>query len=75
MTFVTDSTLVWENNPFEGSVRLSDGGYSTMSVGEVLVYLRGQWRAVCADNFTGAAADSVCRQLGYTNSNGHYQAQ
>ena len=41
-----------------------------MSMGEVMVYLRGLWGAVCADNFTGAAADSVCRQLGYTNSNG-----
>ena len=39
-------------------------------MGEVMVYLRGLWGAVCADNFTDAAADSVCRQLGYTNSNG-----
>ena len=44
-----------------------------MSMGEVMVYLRGLWGAVCADNFTDAAADSVCRQLGYTVSNDHYQ--
>ena len=43
-----------------------------MSVGEVMVYLKAKWGAVCADNFTDAAADSLCRQLGYTNSNGHY---
>ena len=71
MTFVPDSAHIWDN-PFEGSVHLYGG--NIISMGEVLVYLREQWGAVCADNFTGAAADSVCRQLGYTNSNGHYQA-
>ena len=59
---------MWDN-PYEGSVRIEG---ATMSTGTVLVYLRSMWGGVCADNFTSAEADSVCRQLGYTDSNGFY---
>ncbi|KAL5469521.1 hypothetical protein EMCRGX_G030784 [Ephydatia muelleri] len=66
-----NSTQIWQN-PFEGYVRLIG---PSQSAGELLVYLKGQWGAVCADNFTKAEADSVCRQLGYTDSNGHQPAR
>ena len=67
LILLLDSTQIWQN-PFEGYVRLIG---PSQSAGELLVYLKGQWGAVCADNFTKAEADSVCRQLGYTDSNGH----
>ena len=65
--WVPGTTYIW-NNPLEGSVRLLK---FPSNYGELQVYLKGLWGAVCADHFTKAEADSVCRQLGYTDSNGY----
>eukprot|EP00731_Ephydatia_muelleri_P017884 Em0010g982a len=53
--------------PYEGQVRLI-GPYP--SKGVVEIYLRSEWGGVCCDNAAFTEANSVCRQLGYTNANG-----
>ena len=67
----TDPTRSWDN-PYSGQVRLVGG--STVNQGLVEVYCNGQWGTVCAGPTLGSltqsrgVANSVCRQLGYTNS-------
>ena len=53
--------------PYDTQVRLIDGAYPSSGILEV--YLNNQWGTVCYDEFTSSAADTACRQLGYTNSN------
>ena len=58
------ASRLWDN-PFTGQVRLSHGNYS--SQGLVEVYCNGQWGTVCDDSFfQNELADTICRQLGYT---------
>ena len=56
----------WSPQPYAGQVRLVGGAYA--SEGKLEVYLNGEWGAVCSDGFDGIAANSVCRQLGYTRA-------
>ncbi|XP_022096110.1 deleted in malignant brain tumors 1 protein-like [Acanthaster planci] len=53
---------IW-SNATEGDVRLS-GGRSVLD-GLVEIYHKGQWGAVCNDNFDTDSAAVVCHQLGY----------
>ena len=49
-------------------VRLVGGGSS--SEGRLEVLYNGIWGTVCDDGFSMSAADTVCRQLGYTGAIG-----
>ena len=61
-----DTTDYYGVGQFDGMVRLRGG--SIQSEGLVEVYCNGQWGTVCDDQFGPNEADTVCRQLGYTNS-------
>lgn len=50
--------------PYSGSLRVVGGPFS--SVGTLELYLKGKWQNICYNKFTSGAADSACRQLGYT---------
>ena len=56
------------DNPYNTQVRLTNGDYPSM--GYVLIYLNEQWGPVCNEIDNGAA-DSVCKQMGYTNAASH----
>ena len=55
-------------SPYDTQVRLQGGTYR--SSGTLEVYLNSQWGTVCYDEleFDTDAANTACRQLGYTNS-------
>ena len=55
-------------SPYDTQVRLQGGAYP--SSGTVEVYLNNQWGTVCYNEilFDTYAANTACRQLGYTNS-------
>ncbi|XP_064597469.1 scavenger receptor cysteine-rich type 1 protein M160-like [Liolophura sinensis] len=50
--------------PPVSQIRLADG---TDTSGRVEVFYDGQWGTVCDDDMTNFTADSICRQLGYTD--------
>ena len=60
-----DSTRLW-SNPYNGMVRLTGGVYT--NEGLVEVYCNGQWGTVCDDGFGRTDADTVCKQLGYSEA-------
>ena len=60
----TGSTSIW-SSPYAGQVRLR-GSLPSQGIAEI--YIKGQWESICYDNVQSFVADSVCRQLGYTNS-------
>ena len=63
---------------YSGQVRLvneMENSSMSMSSGRVEIHKNGVWGTVCNKNFNQAAADSVCRQLGYTNALDIYAAQ
>ena len=52
---------------YSGSLRiLSEDGI--LSRGYLQMYLEGEWRHICQDQMTVGAANSACRQLGYTSA-------
>ena len=61
----TDSARL-DDSPYLMQVRLANSVHR--SEGRVEVYCNGQWGTVCGDNFDSFAADTVCRQLGYTTA-------
>lgn len=63
--FPLDNTLITAN-PYNGQVQLIGNGVK--SSGLVEIFLHNQWGTICGQHFNEAAADSVCRQLGYTNA-------
>lgn len=68
LVVITGNTTITEN-PYDGQVRLVSEDDGVKSNGKLEVYLNNNWRAVCSDEgFMAPEADSVCRQLGYTNS-------
>ena len=68
LVVITGNTTITEN-PYDGQVRLVGGDDGVKSDGRLEIYLNNIWRAVCSEGFTETAeADSVCRQLGYTNA-------
>ena len=64
-TDTTDSTRIWNSNPYPGMIRLQGGNYS--NVGRVEVYCNGQWGTICDDGFGSTDARTICKQLGYNN--------
>ena len=60
---VTDSTRIWDSNPFSGMIRLQGGDYS--NEGRVEVYCNGQWGTICSTGFDNTDANTICKQLGY----------
>ena len=67
MIFVTDTTRIWNSNPFSGMIRLHGANYSNH--GRVEVYCNGEWGTMCNNGFSSNDAQTVCKQLGY---NGYY---
>ena len=65
VVFVTDTTRIWNSNPFSGMVRLQEGSYPNQ--GRVEVYCNGQWGTICDDGFSSTDARTICKQLGYNN--------
>ena len=55
---------------YDTEVRLSNGTWPSTGVLEVYVQDKRKWGTVCSSNFNQAAADSACRQLGYTSALG-----
>ena len=61
--FVTDTTRIWNSNPFSGMIRLQGGSYP--NEGRVEVYCNWQWGTICDDGFGSTDALTICKQLGY----------
>ena len=61
--FCTDTTRIWDSNPYPGMIRLQGGDYSNQ--GRVEVYCNAQWGTICNNGFGHAEAQTICRQLGY----------
>ena len=61
--FCTDTTRIWNSNPFNGMIRLQGGNYSNQ--GRVEVYCNGQWGTICDNGFGSTDAQTICKQLGY----------
>ena len=59
----TDTTRIWNSNPYAGLVRLQDGAYS--NEGRVEVFCNGQWGTICSDGFDSTDANTLCKQLGF----------
>ena len=55
------------DNPYNGQIYLSNDSYLNSS-GILYLYYDNEWLPVCARSFNQYAADSACRQLGYTNA-------
>ena len=67
LKFSPDPVPVW-SRPYKGQVRLINSNLTQTSSGRVEVYQKRQWGTVCASAMSQGAADSVCRQLGFTNA-------
>ena len=66
---LTDSSRL-SDVPYELRVQLVGGQYP--SQGRVEVYCNGQWGTICSTSRFGATeAETVCRQLGYTDATGY----
>ena len=56
---------------YDSEVRLIDGTWSSSGVLEVYIQDEGKWGTICSTDFNQEAADSACRQVGYTNAIGY----
>ena len=65
--FVTDTTRIWNSNPYTGMIRLQGGRYP--NEGRVEVYCNGEWGTICDDGFSSTDAQTICKQLGYNYYN------
>ena len=67
---ILDKTEKLIHNPYKGQVSIEFENTDTLSDGPLEVFLDGsKGKYVCYDSkFTKQAADSACRQLGYTGS-------
>lgn len=65
--FLTDTVRIW-GEPYSGQVRLVSEETIAHSYGRVEIFQGQQWGTVCKENFNEAAANSICRQLGYTGA-------
>ena len=54
-----------QDNAYNGQVRRYSDGEKTQRLD---IYLEGEWRPICTNELPKFAADSACRQLGYTYS-------
>ncbi len=62
------TSSLWEH-PYETEVRLKGGMYSSM--GTLEIFINRKWGNVCGNKFDQIAADSACRQMGYTSALAH----
>ena len=65
LLIITDTTRIWDSNPYPGMIRLQGGAF--VNQGRVEVYCNGQWGTICDDGFDNDDANMICIQLGYTN--------
>lgn len=61
------TTPLW-THPYDTQVRLGDTSGTGLSSGTLEFYLGEKWGNVCGDGFSFKAADSTCRQMGYTSA-------
>ena len=65
LLIITDTTRIWDSNPYPGMIRLQGGAF--VNQGRVEVYCNGQWGTICDDGFDSNDANMICKQLGYTH--------
>ena len=58
-------------SPYKTQVRLEHSQSVYTSAGTLEVYIDEEWGNVCYSDFDQHAADSACRQMGYTNANSY----
>ena len=63
--------IIKNDNPYSGQIRLYNDTSYLKSSGILYLYYDNEWLPVCARSLKQNAADSACRQLGYTNAGGH----
>ena len=56
------------DNPFIGQLRIVSGSISSVNEGTLEIYSGTKWGSICYEGFNQAAADTACRQLGYTDA-------
>ena len=56
------------DDPYSGQIYLDNDINYFNSSGILYLYYNNEWLPVCARSFNQYAADSACRQLGYTNA-------
>ena len=61
---LSDTTRIWNSNPYSGMIRLQGGNFS--NEGRVEVYCNGQWGTICDNGFSSTDALTICKQLGYS---------
>ena len=61
-----EDTYIYDS-PYNTQIRLISNT-TFPSTGTLEIYINKQWGNVCYDQFDQGAADSACRQLGYTNA-------
>ena len=54
------------DDPYDTQLWIVSGTFS--STGILKIYINKQWGNICYSHFDQGAADSACRQLGYTNA-------
>ena len=59
------ASSLWQH-PYETEVRLNSSTY--LSTGTSEIFVNGTWGNVCGSKFDKGAADSTCRQMGYTGA-------
>ncbi len=55
-----------EQDPYDSEIRLVGGEFS--SLGTLEIYHSGEWGNICYQGFDKTAADTACRQMGYTHA-------
>ena len=66
---IDETCFIKTDNPYSGQIYLHEGTSLIFNSSGILYsYYDNQWLPVCARSFKQNAADSVCRQLGYTNA-------
>ena len=63
--FATDTTRIWNSNPFPGLIQLQWGSYSNQ--GHVEVYCNGEWETICDNVFSSTDAQTICKQLWFNS--------
>lgn len=64
------TTPLWAH-PYETEVRLGDKSGTRLSSGTLEVFIDDKWGNICGDAFSQTAADSACRQMGYTTASSY----
>ena len=65
---IDETCFINTNDPYNGQIYLYNDTTYLNSSGILYLYYDNEWLPVCARSFNQYAADSACRQLGYTNA-------